>query len=224
MYQITEFSIYFLNFRFSILNDNLSDNLYNRLLEWQSWALSSLYLLISLVLSWLVLLFTFAFSNVIVYHLVQLKKRTNTINGIFTEIAIVTSLSCLLFPYKTLESISIFFTSLQVLYSFLIQVWQLFCLVHLHKFVFFFSLLLCLLLPSPPPSSLCYINISVLMLIRIIFKSAKENRMILIVLKKKLLNNLKFELYWCFYKNSKSICLILITHWEYTFLPKIFNQ
>lgn len=183
MYQITEFSIYFLNFRFSILNDNLSDNLYNRLLEWQSWALSSLYLLISLVLSWLVLLFTFAFSNVIVYHLVQLKKRTNTINGIFTEIAIVTSLSCLLFPYKTLESISIVFTSLQVLYSFLIQVWQLFCSVHLHKFVFFFSLLLCLLLPSPPPS-LCYINISVLMLIRIIFKSAKKNRMILIVLKK----------------------------------------
>lgn len=113
MYQITEFSIYFLNFRFSILNGNLSDNLYNRLLEWQSWALTSLYLLlISLVLSWLVLLFTFAFSNVIVYHLVQLKKRTNPINGIFTEIAIVTSLSCLLFPYKTLESISIFFTSL----------------------------------------------------------------------------------------------------------------
>lgn len=102
------------------------------------------------------------------------KKRTNAINGIFTEIAIVRSLSCLLFPYKTLESISIVFTSLQVLYSFLIQVWQLFCSVHLHKFVFFFSLLLCLLLPSPPPSSLCYINISVLMLIRIIFKSAKK--------------------------------------------------
>ena len=40
------------------------------------------------------------------------KKRTNTINAIFIEIAIVTSLSCLLFPCKNLESISIFFTSL----------------------------------------------------------------------------------------------------------------
>ena len=61
------------NFRFSILNNNLSDNLCNRLLEWQSCALTSLYLLILLVFSWLVLLF--AFSNVIVYHLVQLKRE-----------------------------------------------------------------------------------------------------------------------------------------------------
>lgn len=90
----------------------MSDNLCNRLLEWQSGAPTSLYLhLILLAFSWLVLLFSFAFSNVSLSSC-PAEKRANTINGIFIEIAIVISLSCLFFPYKNLECISIFVNSL----------------------------------------------------------------------------------------------------------------
>ena len=103
--------------------------------------------------------------------------KNNKINGTFIEIAIVISLSCLFFPYNNLECISIFVNSLFKCFIVFFFFFYRFCSsfsVYLYVFVFFFFLLLCLLLPSLPPSSLWYIDISVLMSIRIIFKSAEK--------------------------------------------------
>ena len=184
MYQINEFSIFFFNFRFSILNNSLSGNLCNRLLEQQSGALTSLYLrLISLAFSWLVLLFSFAFSDVSLSS-PPAEKRTNTINGTFIEIAIVISLSCFLFPYNNLECISIFvnslfkcfivffFTGFAALFLFTYM-----CLFSFSFFfyVFYFLLFLLLLCGIQTSLSLCRLEL---------FLKVQKNRIILIVLKK----------------------------------------